>query len=73
MSKSRRVSGMIAADRAYSTASLSKNGIGREIQMQMRADGVKPRKIGDSQWYMGQEIVDWMAGQKQVELKRQPQ
>ncbi|MDB4766548.1 hypothetical protein OAG71_02540 [bacterium] len=73
MSKSRRVTGMIAADRMYSAAALSENGIGREIQMQMRADGVKPRRIGVAYWYAGCEVIDWMKEQKQVELIRKPQ
>lgn len=67
---SRSVNGMIAADRMYSARSLSDNGIGREIQMQMRADGVKPRIIGVAYWYLGQEVLDWMAGQRQVNLKQ---
>jgi hypothetical protein len=53
----------IHAAAMYSTRDLRLLGIGDIELMRARKAGVKPRKVGKQHWYLGAEVVQWMASQ----------
>ena len=60
-SKRRRAIGVIDERKRYTSAALTRRGLGTEKQAAMRASGiVKPRDVGNYRWYLGSEVARWI-------------
>lgn len=54
---------MINANTTYTREDLEQLGIGAVLLRKARADGVKPRQVGNLFWYMGSELLEWISKQ----------
>lgn len=49
---------------AYNTQEMAAKGFGCVLLKKMRKEGVRPLEIGCSNWYLGDEVLNWMSQQR---------
>lgn len=60
--KRQSVNGHLSATEAYTPPELTRRGFGPKARREMRSSGiVKPRDGGRCRWYLGSEVLEWLA------------
>jgi hypothetical protein len=62
--------GVLIPEAMYTRQALGRLGIGRMLLYSARQEGVSPYVVGNTFWYCGSDLIEWMKRHPQAEQKR---
>lgn len=65
MTKKSARTGVLCSDRLYTAQALDRIGIGRVLLIEARRSGVRPIKLGNRCWYVGEELQRWIMSKRE--------